>query len=508
MSARPMRTGLAALAALAVLVALAGCGDQTLWARYRAEREFWHGRRLTDRLQLNPQSTTDAEYGRAEAVFRDIVRRFPARDWCTPERLADPRAADVATLSGRAAIALARLAELRGRESAALQAYLDAEKSYAVLRPVALEAALGRARALERAGRQSEANAVWIDIADRYPPVDPKSGEAILPVLDAPLRVARSYFLDHRTAAGDSVLQAASARYREALETARGGQAAPQLWSRLAEARAGLHDLEGARSALRSALAEPAAGDLAPRLVLTLGERSLQGGQPDSALAYARWAERGFGGEARPEGILLAARAWEAAGKSDSALAAYDAFIDEYSQAADPVALARFRRGRIFEQRGQWEQARTEYRTLIAQQPTQDLSFTAMERIVDHHLRRGENQLARIEGRRAIETLDHLVATQRDNGVQLQARQTRARILLAIGDDEDAVDALTDLWRRYPESPAGVAAAIRAAQLAETSLHDSTRALELYEDLAARAGSVDTRRAAEAAAKRLRRERG
>jgi hypothetical protein len=53
-----------------------------------------------------------------------------------------------------------------------------------------------------------------------------------------------------------------------------------------------------------------------------------------------------------------------------------------------------------------------------------------------------------------------------------------------------------------------VAAAIRAAQIAETRLREPERALEIYEELAGHAGNPDTQRAARAAAERLRRRSG
>jgi tetratricopeptide (TPR) repeat protein len=496
-----------AMALLAALV-VAGCDDAGLWSRYRAERLFWRARRQVDRLQLNPRFVNDGDYDRAAAAFRRVTHRFPAAEWTRPERLSMRYARDVATLSGRSVIGLARIAEMRGRTEEAIAGYTDALESYHAVPEVALEASIARARALERSGRMSAANVAWLDLWTRFAMVDSATGDPMLAVLDAPLRVARQLAGEGRHEAADSVLSAASLRYETALAHHTGRRAAPELWSRLAEARAELGDTDGALWALRSALHEPAARDLAPRLVLGMAERALQGGKPDSALAYARWAETGFRGRLRQEALMLEGRIFEAAARPESALAVYDTFISDYPKSMDAVASARFRRGVIYENLGHWQQARTEYRALVAGHPTHELSFEALERIVAWHLAKGEDELARIEGRRGIESLEHVLATQHDDDVQMLARRGRADLLDRVGDPAEACDALTDVWKRYPDTPAGVAAAIRAAQIAETRLYEPSRALELYEELAGHAGNPDTQRAARAAAERLRRRSG
>jgi len=41
----------AGVAVVAVVLAAAGCGDPLLWARYRAEHDFWRARRLIERIE-------------------------------------------------------------------------------------------------------------------------------------------------------------------------------------------------------------------------------------------------------------------------------------------------------------------------------------------------------------------------------------------------------------------------------------------------------------------------
>ncbi|MBI1798883.1 MAG: tetratricopeptide repeat protein, partial [Candidatus Eisenbacteria bacterium] len=306
-----------------------------------------------------------------------------------------------------------------------------------------------------------------------------------------------------RRAGADSVMALAEHRYESELVTRRGGPAAPALLERISRARAQRGDQQGAMAALRAALNEPAALTLQPRLVLALANRALDQGRPDTALVYANWAQSGFEGRARPEALLLAAQAWEIRGTPDSALVLYQRFLDSYSQAPEASAKARFRRGMILEGLSRWEQARTEYRALAAAQPTHPLAFASLLRIVNHHASRGENDLARAEGRRAVETLDQILATERDEGISLDARVTRARLLAAIGADGEACDTFEDVWKRYESTPEGAAAALEAAVLAERALHDPARAVQIYQGVAARVADPAARQAAHAALIRL-----
>ncbi|MBI1799887.1 MAG: hypothetical protein HYR73_09425, partial [Candidatus Eisenbacteria bacterium] len=170
------------------LIVIVGCADPALWPRWVAERDFWHARRLVDRIRVNPRFAKDSDYERAAEAFSSIGRRFPPSAWGHP---ALPGAArDVAIAAGRSAIAIAKLDEMRGRVESALAGYARAEQEWRAVPSVALEAAIARALVLERAGRASEALEAWGGIAAGYPMVDDERGEVIEPVMDAPLRVA------------------------------------------------------------------------------------------------------------------------------------------------------------------------------------------------------------------------------------------------------------------------------------------------------------------------------
>lgn len=498
-----IRAALRGLTVLSLALLVAGCGDAGLWARWRAERGAWRAQRAVERIEINPRLAGDADWARAEAACRSVVTGFPAGVWSKRVRAGDSMALDVLEAAGRAALLRARLEDLRERRDAALAAYDRVRCDYVMVPGISLRAAVARAGLLAESGGAGAAEAAWNAIARDYPPVDPHSGKIFEAVLDAPLVVARERRARDDAAGADSVLRVAEMTCLRLLPAQRGLPAAPALWVRVGGVRSARGDAAGAREALRHALADPAAAPTAPGLVLMLSRQALASALPDTALAYAAWAARDFGGAPRPAALLLAARAWQARGVPDSALQTYESLLQEESGDLDNVAEARFGRARILEDLGRWDQARGEYHALASVVPTHALAFESMMRVVRHHLGRGERGLGLTEARHALAALDALIASQQDDGVQVRAGEARARLLFETGDTRGGCGTLAALLRRYPEAQLDAALLMRAGEEAESGLNDADLALESYRAAAARAVVPELRRRARAAVDRL-----
>jgi tetratricopeptide (TPR) repeat protein len=492
---------IAAAISVALIALVCGCADPALWPRWVAERDFWHARKFVERIRVNPSLAKDSDYARAAAAFASIARRFPAAVWA---RHTTPGASrDVAAAAGRSAIAVARIDEMRGRAEQALAEFESAERDWRPITEVALEAAVGRAELLERMDRIPDALTAWQAVATDYPLVDDVRGDVYQPVLDAPLRVADELRLERRSGAADTVLAIAERRAEDELTKRRGGPLAPALWTQLSEVRARRGHVDASMDALRQALDEPAARRLRPQIVLTLADRALAAGRADTALIYAAWADTGFAGAMRPNAMMIEAQAWEIRGAADSALAVYQRFLDHYPQSQDDGARARFQRGVILERLSRWEEARTEYRALASAQPSHPLAFASLLRIVNHHASRGEDDLARLEGRRAVETIDQIILGQHDPEVLLNARVTRAEIQASLKMTANAIEGLAEAWRLNTTQPAAANAGLRAAALAESVMHDDAKARELYDDVASRAMLAEDRERARQAEARV-----
>jgi tetratricopeptide (TPR) repeat protein len=408
----------------------------------------------------------------------------------------------VAWLAGHAGYLRARLEELAGRPESAARGYATVAAAWRVVPEVAVAAAAARARLLEATGGSAAAAEAWIAVLE-FPFVDDERGIVNAAVLEAPVRAARLWRRGGRDREADSLLAEHAVRCELELEGRRWGRLAPELWAGLAEMRSARGEIDAALAALRGSLAEPERGRPRSDAILALASRSLAAGRPDSALPYARWAERELEGEDQLRAIMLTGEVWKAAGEVDSALAAYERFLGLAPSDTDSAALARFRRGDVLETAGRWERARSEFRALSAAQPTHPLGLESLVRVVRHHAEHGETELARIEATRAVDHLDRIIAMHFDEDVQLQARRTRAEVLRASGDLRSACLGLQDVWKRSPDSVVGAAAGLAAAGLAESSLADRKLALDLYRALSGGRAGADLKDRARAGVERL-----
>ena len=471
-------------ALLLMLLGLAGCGDPELWARYQAERGFWQARRLVEKIQVHPSLARASDYQAAIDAFAALERRFPLREWARPERIRSRRARDVAAIGGDARIAIGRVEEAQQHYDRAAQVYGEAAAELAALPLARLKALTAQAALFDRLRDSTRAHAALAEIARMVPAVDPDLDEPVEAAVQVPLRVAEELRRRGQVAAADSLLLAVEARILPEAERRKGPGTGTMLWlniGRLRAARSGAVD--PALDAVRRALAQAASRVTRARLILTLASVCLQGGRPDSALVYTAWASKGFGKDAKAEAMMLAAKVWETV-NLDSAVVAYGRFVDTFRNSDPKVMEARYRRGDLLERQGRWLEARAEFRGLATSSATDEYSLRSYERIVLHHLHAGEKEMARIEAKRTLEAMDHLLTTVQDDATLLRIRQLRARVLLDVESWEKAYTALQDLWTHYGNMELGVQAGFRAAEVAERELGDRDRARKIYEELA------------------------
>jgi len=483
---------------LAIAAGVTGCGDEALWTRWRAERARWQAEREIRRIELHPSLASVRDFQRAEGWLDRVVRIAPFERWASASAPGDPQVArEVAVISGRAIVRRAELDLMRARRPEAIAALQRAYERAEALPEVAREAAFRCAQALDQADRHDEALAWWQRCAERFSPYDSTTGLPVPEVVEA-ASTAATRLREHPSASGpptaDALLSKVEGRLAEALARPRpGAEPASELaWRALAALRTQKGDATGAMQALRAALPSASGDEARGALLLDLGRTALAAHAPDTARAYASWAGE-LGGEARREALQVIARSWEIAAMPDSAIAAWSRLIEEYPKAQDSAAESRFRRGRILESIGRWEAARTEYRTLAATFPSHPYSFEGQLRIVQHHVQNHEPDLAKHEAEHLVEAMDNLIATQHDDGVQRAARRTRGEALLAMGDPARAFAALADVWRRWPNTPAGVEAAWKAVEVAAGPLADRAASDSVLSEIASGAPDPEER---------------
>jgi tetratricopeptide (TPR) repeat protein len=474
-----------------------GCGDPALWARWQAGREWFRAQAFESRVHARG-TPSEADLDRVERRYRALLEKFPPETWA-PATPGAGAAYEVATVSGRAGLALAACEANRGRHGVAEAELERLEPRVARLPGILLAARLARYDALVRLGRFDDALAERSAVAQMDPNGDPGLSEPPPDVLEAPLRLAAELRSRGREEDAGRVLREADARFTAALE--RAAPAARQAMALgLGSVRAARGDAAGALAPLRSQMLASDPGVRA-EWAEVMAEYSMAAGAPDSALVYARWAmhaddTRRVAGQA----MLVAAQAWEKLGRGDSALVAYDLALRRWQDPGVLGPVLRFRRAELLASLGKWELAASEYVTLAAKYPAHVLAMRSGQRIVAHHLEHGEPELARVAGEAALANLERLLGTNRDPDVQREARAARAGLLLDLGRLPEAEDALLDQWRRYPADSAAQEAGLRAANLARYRPGGTARAESILTALRRNAFSATVRREADAGA--------
>jgi tetratricopeptide (TPR) repeat protein len=479
---------------MAVLLALvlAGCGNALLWARWKAERAYWQADREVARIFVNPRVARPEDFRRAESAFVRITRAYPADAWVSrPE----PMAREVAEISGRSWLALARLAEIQGRTAEALTGYrrvIDGWPDYERLR---LDALQHLGSALEATGDREGAMRCWEHMAREFAPVDTARDQARPGVIEAPLTLAGIWDERGEKPRRDSTLAAAERVLESSLSVVSSPPVSVALLDAIARGRQMRGDATGALDAWRRTLALAGPDTARASRILELGERQLAAGRADSAQAYARWGSQ-FEGRPRLHALELLARSLLKAGQADSALAVYSEVLAEFPHNDDAAANARFQRALILEQLDRWALARSEFGSLFASQPTHPLALEAWTRIVRHYRKLGENELARIEADHGVAALDLLISTQHDEEVRLRCVEARASVQLADDRVRDAADTLRGLWVAAPVTAEGSSLGADAARRAGSGLRDATLASSLWQILLERSPDPETRREA------------
>ena len=482
---------------LLLLPFVAGCGDSDLWARWRAERALWDAHRQADRVLLRPGGPAREDWALLEARFQTVLDQFPAERWVPLAGSMGP-ARDVAAASGDAALVLGELSARQGRDEQAVERWKRVVQQYAPLPDVVLEARRAEAQALARLGRHDEKLVVLRAVVDSTPLVDTRTRQLRTVVLATTRQLARELQDMGREADAAELLRGAEQRFSAAF----GRPGTPDrsaLAVALSDVRAALADVPGSLAALRAAV--DLAGESQKSIrVLSLADQALTIGAPDSVFAYARWAVTlNSSRQILAPAMLLLARAFEARGPIYSSLAAFVVLFARFPAVGSHDADGRFRRGRLVEKSGRWELARGEFRTLAASLPTHPLAFQGLRRVVQHHLDRGEFDLARVEGDATLGNLSRLLLNNRDPLVQREARGVSAEILLALGRMAMAESSLVDLWQRFPGDSATEDAALRSARIAKHLPGGAGRARELFDELRRTAGNATVRQAADAA---------
>jgi tetratricopeptide (TPR) repeat protein len=467
-----------ALLLLAALAVLGGCGGGDLADRYAAEKLAWQAMKLSRAMRSNPELATDEMRGRLADTYRRIIRSFPppadAGAMTDLER-------EVADITARSRSRLALLALDRDDTDEAIRLYASIRDSYAFDAALAMDGAFALAGIYERVDRWEDAISAYEEVLRRWESAEVGGPDPDPQVLRIPIRIATGHVMRGEDEAARRRLAAARARYAE-WEDRWAGSAVARL---AAELSAETYTLEGrwqdAVAAYEAFDREYGDASNRGRVWMTLADLyETRLGEPLRADQYY-------------SRVVEAYRDENAGGTAAIALAAHDIDRGDYEQARERLAdvISRFRHEEAlgatashyvalsYEREGRWDSAVPALNNLASTYPTTMYGLSALLRVAEHFQDAGEADAAETALERAAEHYERVARDYADTPAELAARNYLIETRRRQERWPEAVDALLETARRYPDSPASPSMVLQAAEIVEEKLGDPDRARSL-----------------------------
>lgn len=477
---------LSSVGLLLVGLCLAGCKEQRIGARYRAERDFWSASRLERGLQMAGKSAPEKE--RIEKVARayeEVLKRNPAPDLGGGADTSVSRG--IAQVRGQAELRLVPLQQYLGQTAEVERRLADARRAYTWDLNLATQFYLLSVDLATQKGDQGQVAALYQEMVSSLPG-RLADGSAVVPVLDAPIRAADALVAMNHPEEALAELDRAEVYYRTIIQEDPGDQAAAFALLQLGilETRRGRFDkaAENIEQARRSAASQA----IQPRILFALGQLQQEGRRDleAAARAYRELVERFPEDPVAPEAMVRRAACLGEMGRTQEALEVLDAFRTAYPRDKKMSARATLIQARLLERSGNWQDAASAYRSLSVDFPTSEEAITAPFEVVAHYRRLGEADAARTVLERAIEEYDRLKRDYPGTPLAWQADERAAAALGELGRWSEAVERLAAMPDGYPKDPRNPMLLVQAAAISSERVGDRERAASLLEGLATR----------------------
>jgi tetratricopeptide (TPR) repeat protein len=489
--------GMRRIAMVMAAVLLAGCGDSDLSVRYRAERDLWKARRMGVRIQSQPDAAGPLVEKAIEA-YAKVLEEYPS------SRVNDPEEAkQVAAIRAAAALGLSRLhvsarGDWRGASEVLFANRLTAPDNLDATMRIHAELL----RLLQETGSSDTLVLVLEGMLDTLPPAD-EEGHPVALVLDAPLQIVEiEESLGHAEEAA-ARLEVAQIYLEEVRRDYAGKPVAVAARLHQANVLVKQGRYEEADDQLAEAARMPRSEEYIPGILLTRATVRQQGLDDQAgAIELLTRLHREFPDDPRAPGALLQIGiAYQAAGRPDSALVAFDRVEDLYPAKVDVISQAQLLAGNVVEVQGKWDEALSRYRAVSARFPRTTSGLLAPLQIAAHYEKMGDEAATEATLLEAVDEYERIArelsGDPASREIVLAALDHLADAWSRLGRWEDAVRVLLARAEDFPADYRSPLAFVRAASIQEERLHDPRAAVATLERLAERYPDLPLTRRAE-----------
>ncbi|MBD3170310.1 MAG: tetratricopeptide repeat protein [candidate division Zixibacteria bacterium] len=456
-----------------------GCSDhEGLRKRFNTEKLFYKAEKASEMLMLQPLQINSERMDSVIGLYEE-VSDYVEENVNSAEGM---EAAQMRRLAGMADLKIAELYSIDNRYADAYRAFKETSLEYSEDPRVSFNAALQSARTLEKLGDYRGAIGEYEGLFRQYP-LTTFDARPVDEYISAPVRSAKLYL-----ELGDKKA------YREAMEDARdflregiehfnkSAELVNRLKLEIAAAYSAEEKFEDAVMVLNSITDSVGVRPFEVRLRVAseylnnIGDynsakeefRDIMNDEPDSSTA----ARAQFG----------LAMSYYKSGDYGKARDEFTELEKRFPKAVGLHAKARWFFAKSFEEEQRWDRALVEFNYIVANYTESPEALEAPLYIAQHYQKTGDKGAARQAFREAVSEYRRIISRFGSSPISTQASANIAKAYIMQEKWQDAVDALLETARRYPNTTIGRDAMLTAADISEKNLRDREAAAEIYRD--------------------------
>jgi TolA-binding protein len=473
---------------LGLVFLVAGCGDELVGQRYRAERALWNADQETRRLTIRPSLVTEDQWYGVADLYERIAIDFGSLPVLPDSTEEGAASREIHIIVARALLNAAQLHSAVRDSIRMLELFEQVATDYADVPQVAAEVALAQGGIAEGGGDWEAAIGAYRRVLDNAAPRPGETGVGAV-VMELPVRMARirANRADASTSKGP-FYEEAILYYKGMSEAYPNTRVDIEARRQLTTVATDLQDWDSAieelhgLEAILMAVPEPTRDPGEVRFTIAMVQnqdptkpaketagtlQSLLADYPDSPYA--------------PKALLALANQAATEGELEEALLYLDRIRDEYGDNESEASQAMLFRGRVLERNDRWAEALEVFRALPVRHALSEAALIAHMEIVDHYQRVGDEEGMKTALGRAEREYREFIFRYPQGTISFSARRLLAQSLARQERYADAVTELVDLGESLLNTRQGASLMINAAKMAYLDLEDTTMAADILD---------------------------
>ena len=437
-----------------VAVVICGCGaDRMESGNYQIEKLQQQAFEAEEKvLGIKPELATDESVRELIAMHARVVDRFGEifPDVASKDSVTDYEL-NAAYLAGQSQLRIGELSTLIGDSAVAMNAYEDFEEIFPKNYGQIKTAQLRLAEFYNKRENYDKVEQIYVSLIDQYDPPAMANLNPDMDILRLPYDMMRFFSIVSDSAKYEHYRDYAENYYTRLKESYQGTNLGVVSTRFLAETFKTSGNPRKAIDLLKTVV--DSTGQMTkPALMLTAQAYFNDLDMPDSALYfYNKLLERPADSTYTPKAILESGQVMFLNRRFSEARQRLYNLLDNFDYARELYPQAQLFIGISYEEEGDFRSAEDAYTAVIENYPTNSLAFDTYLRLPEFFAKQDKNQMERQWYNRAEDFYKNTGEDYEDHALGVAASEYLARFYIRYEKWYDAVDALKEMLRKYPD---------------------------------------------------------